>query len=143
LSEYNTKYVWEGGFIMNKKVWVMTIVLSVGLLMNSGCALLVGGAAGAGTVAYLKGELKTNEDVPIDKLWNATQAAIKEMGFTVKKFEKAASSAQFVALTADDKTITIKLKKRNDFLTEITIRAGTFGDESLSKKILEEIRKHY
>jgi hypothetical protein len=103
----------------------------------------VGGAAGAGTVAYLKGELKTNEDVPINTLFDATIAAMKEMGLTVKKFEKAASSAQFIALTADDKTITIKLKKRNDYLTEITIRVGTFGDESLSKKILEEIRKHY
>jgi hypothetical protein len=128
---------------MSNKVGLMTIILGIGLLMNSGCALLVGGAAGAGTVAYLKGELKTNEDVPINTLFDATIAAMKEMGLTVKKFEKAASSAQFIALTADDKTITIKLKKRNDYLTEITIRVGTFGDESLSKKILEEIRKHY
>jgi uncharacterized protein YqfB (UPF0267 family) len=65
------------------------------------------------------------------------------MRFVVKKFEKAASSVQFVALSADDKTITIKLKKKNDYLTEISIRVGTFGDESLSKKILEEIKKHY
>ncbi len=128
---------------MNKKVWLLTIILGMGLLMNSGCALLVGGAAGAGTVAFLKGELKTNEDVPIDKLLNATRAAIKEMGFTIKKFEKEALSAKFVAMTADDKNITINLKKRNDYLTEISIRVGTFGDESLSKKILEEIRKHY
>lgn len=128
---------------MNNKVGLMTIILGVGLLMNSGCALLVGGAAGAGTVAYLKGELKTNEDVPINKLFNATQAALKEMGYTVKKFEKAALSAKFVALTADDKTININLKKRNDYLTEISIRIGTFGDESLSKQILEEIKKHY
>ena len=128
---------------MNNRVWLMTIILSAGILMNSGCALLVGGAAGAGTVAYLKGELKTNEDVPIDKLWNATQAAIKEMGFAVKTEEKDALSAKLVALTADDKTININLKKRNDYLTEISIRVGTFGDESLSKKILEEIKKHY
>ena len=128
---------------MNKKVGLMTIILGIGFLMNSGCALLVGGAAGAGTVAYLKGELKTNEDVPLDKLWNATQTTIKEMGFTVKTEEKDALSAKLVALTADDKTININLKMRNDYLTEISIRVGTFGDESLSKKILEEIKKHY
>ncbi len=128
---------------MNKKAGLMAIILSSGLMMNSGCALLVGGAAGAGTVAYLKGELKTNEDVPINKLFDATRAALKEMGLTVQKFEKAVDSAQFTAMTADDKTIKINLKKRNDYLTELSIRVGTFGDESLSKKILEEIRKHY
>jgi hypothetical protein len=128
---------------MNKKGGLLAVILGAGLLINSGCALLVGGAAGAGTVAYLKGELKTNEDIPINKLFDATIAALKEMGLTVKKFEKAASSAKFFAMTADDKTITINLKKRNDYLTELSIRVGTFGDESLSKKILEEIRKHY
>ncbi len=128
---------------MKKNPGLTILILSATLLMNSGCALLVGGAAGAGTVAYLKGELKTNEDVPINKVFDATQAALKEMGLTVQKFEKAVDSAQVTAITADDKTIKINLKKRNDYLTELSIRVGTFGDESLSKKILEKIRKHY
>lgn len=127
---------------MTKKAGLMIILLSAFLLTNSGCALLVGGAAGAGTVAYLKGELKTNEDVPLEKLFDATLAALKEMGLTVKKFEKSADSARFIALTEEDKTITINLRGKNDYLTELSIRVGTFGDESLSKKILEEIRKH-
>jgi hypothetical protein len=129
--------------LMKKNAGLTILILSAALLMNSGCALLVGGAAGAGTVAYLKGELKTNEDVPINKVFDATQAALKEMGLTVQKFEKAVDSAQVTAITADDKTIKINLKKRNDYLTELSIRVGTFGDESLSKKILEKIRKHY
>jgi hypothetical protein len=43
LSECDTQYVWKGGFIMSNKVGLMTIILGIGLLMNSGCALLVGG----------------------------------------------------------------------------------------------------
>lgn len=114
--------------------------------MNSGCAaVLVGGAAagGAGAVLYIKGELHSTEDVSLDRAWNATQAAIKDMGFTVTAKDKDAVSAELVALTADNKKISIILNRKADNVTEISIRVGTFGDESMSRLILEKIRKRF
>ncbi len=128
---------------MKNRVWLLSITLGIGLLMNSGCAFLVGGAAGAGTASYLKGELKSDEEVSLDRLWNATQIAIKDMGFTVKAKDKDSLSAKLAALTADNKNININLKRKSDNLTEIAIRVGRFGDESMSLHILEEIKKHY
>ncbi len=128
---------------MKNRVLLLSITLGIGLLMNSGCAFLVGGAAGAGTASYLKGELKSDEEVSLDRLWNATQIAIKDMGFTVKAKDKDSLSAKLAALTADNKNININLKRKSDNLTEIAIRVGRFGDESMSLHILEEIKKHY
>jgi hypothetical protein len=128
---------------MKSKVWLLTIILGMGLLTSSGCALLVGGAAGAGTFAYLRGELKSDEEISLDRLWNATQAAIKNMGLTVKTKEKDSLSAKLVAVTADDKNINISLKRKSDNLTEIAIRIGKLGNESMSQQILDEIKNHY
>ena len=131
---------------MNSKQGLLIIILGMGLLMNSGCAaVLVGGAAagGAGAVLYIKGELHSTEDVSLDRAWNATQAAIKDMGFTVTAKDKDAVSAELVALTADNKKISIILNRKADNVTEISIRVGTFGDESMSRLILEKIRKRF
>ncbi|UCE39462.1 MAG: DUF3568 family protein [Thermoplasmata archaeon] len=128
---------------MKSKSLLLTIILGMGLLANSGCVLLVGGAAGAGAVAYLGGELKSDEEISLDRLWDATQAAIKDMGLTVKTKEKDYLSAKLVAVTADDKNININLKRKSDNLTEIAIRIGKFGNESMSQQILNEIKNHY
>lgn len=131
---------------MNSKEGLLIIILVTGLLMNSGCAaVLVGGAAagGAGAVLYIKGELHSTEDVSLDRAWNATQAAINDMGFTVTAKDKDAVSAELVALTADNKKISIILNRKADNVTEISIRVGTFGDESMSRLILEKIRKRF
>jgi hypothetical protein len=53
--------------------------------------------------SYIKGELHSTERVSLDRAWDATQAAIKDMGFTVTTEDKDAFSATLVAFTADCK----------------------------------------
>ncbi|GBD38815.1 MAG: hypothetical protein KatS3mg078_1474 [Deltaproteobacteria bacterium] len=120
---------------------VFFILLS---LVNSGCAaVLLGGgaAAGAGTVLYVKGELQSVEEVPLDRAWNAANLAVRDMGFVIGNSEKDDLSGSLTAYTADNKKVQIKLKRRAESITEIRIRVGTFGDESLSRLILEKIRE--
>jgi hypothetical protein len=127
---------------MNSKQGLLITIVGMGLLMNSGCAaVLVGGAAG--TVLYVKGELHSTEGASLDRAWNATQAAIGDMGFTVTAKDKDAVSAELNAITADGKRIKIVLNREADNVTEISIRVGTFGDESMSRLILERIRKRF
>ena len=65
------------------------------------------------------------------------------MGFIVATNEKDAVSATLVALTADNTKIKIVLNRKADNVTETSIRVGTFGDESMSRLILERIRKRF
>ncbi len=131
---------------MSSKQVLLITIMGMVLLMSSGCAaVLVGGAAAgtAGAVLYVKGELHSTEDVSLDRAWNATEAAIKDMGFIVTTNEKDAVSATLVALTADSTKIKIVLNIKADNVTEISIRVGTFDDESMSRLILENIRKRF
>lgn len=123
---------------------LLGMLLSVSVFLFGGCAaLVVGGAAGAGTVAYVGGELKAEEEASLNRAWAASQMAMKSLEFAVTSREKDAFSAQLVARGAGDKKIKIKLKSQSDKVTEIRIRVGIFGDESLSLRILDKIRSYY
>ena len=62
---------------MNYKQLLPTLMLGLSLLVNSGCpALLVGAAAGGaaatGAVKYVGGELRSTEEVSLNRAWKAT-----------------------------------------------------------------------
>jgi succinate dehydrogenase/fumarate reductase flavoprotein subunit len=128
---------------MRRWKWFQLAVLAVGLATLAGCgALVAGAAAGAGAVAYVRGELKATQEAPLDDVVNATQAAIAELRFTLTSSEADAVSGRFAASTADDKKIVINLRKVTAALTEIRIRVDVFGDEELSRLILDKIKSH-
>ena len=130
---------------MKRNQGIRILSLFLVLLMNGGCALFLvagGAAAGAGTVAYIKGELKTTEEVSLERAWNATQKAVEDMEFYITGREKDAVSAKLIARGAGDKKITVNLTNVTASLTEIRIRVGMFGDEPLSNLILEKIRSN-
>lgn len=131
---------------MLPKNLLFIILLGIILLASSGCAAValvgVGGGAGAGTIAYLRGELKSMEDAPLERTYQAAQKAVKNLEFIVTSEQKDAFSAKLVARSATDKRIEVNLKELSDKLTEVRIRVGTFGDEALSLLILEHLKKH-
>lgn len=127
-----------------KQAILLVLMLAVSPLILTGClaAAAIGGGAvvGAGTIAYLKGELKATEGYSMNVTWAATVAAVDELEFLVINKVKDEVSAELKAQTADNKTVNIKLKRIADNLTEITIRVDTFGDEALSRYILNKIQ---
>jgi hypothetical protein len=131
---------------MNYKNLVFILLLGLSFLISSGCpppVFLLGGATGAGTIAYVGGELKTVEDVSLKRAWNATQKAMKDLEFTITSKDKDAFNGKLIAKGATNRTIKIKLKRESNRLTEIRIRVGTFGDESMSLLILDRIKKQF
>ena len=134
----------DGSKKTTKQAVILILMLAVSPLILTGClaAAAVGGGAvaGAGTIAYIKGELKSTEGYSIDETWAATVAAIDELQFIVINKVKDAVSAELKAQTADNKTVNIELKRIANNLTEIKIRVDTFGDEALSRYILNKIQ---
>jgi type IV secretory pathway TrbL component len=115
-------------------LFLLSMVL--GLLINIGCpaVVLVGGgaAAGGGSLAYIKGELKSTEEVSLNRAWKATQTAMNDLEFHITDKGKDACDAELSAGGAGGKKIKIALKKISGTRTEIRIRVGTFLDKSLS-----------
>ena len=128
---------------MKRQKLILLLLIAASPLILTGClaAAAVGGAAvaGAGTVAYIKGELKATEEATMEQAWRATEGAVDELQFLVINKIHDAVSGELEAKTADNKTVKISLKRVGNNLTEITIRVGTFGDETLSRYILSKI----
>jgi len=97
---------------------------------------------GVGTVAYVKGDLEAVEAANLEKVYKATEKALDELELAVTKKSKDAMSAVIIARDAADKKITIKLSAAQEDTTKISIRAGTFGNETKSRMIYEQIKKY-
>lgn len=111
------------------------------LVGTSGCALvLVAAAAGTG-VAYVKGELQVHMDADPRTVATASEAVFKTL--EVSKISSAASSLdlKIVGRTAADKKIELTGTRSEAGGTDLSIRVGTFGDESISRQIYDEIKK--
>jgi hypothetical protein len=127
-----------------KKIFILCLALAALPLLN-GCLLFVAGgaaAAGAGTVLYVNGELKDTEPASLDPVHAAALAGLHDMQYVVVNDTKDINNANILARTANDTKIQIQIIKQSASVTEIRIRVGTFGDESLSRQILEKIKAH-
>ena len=129
---------------MNKQILTCAGALAL-LVACTGCPVLVVGAvagAGAATYAYVNGEVESTLSAGMDKTWSATLAALKDLQFNTGKTSKDALNGHVESTTADGKSITIKLKRVSDTLTEVDIRVGKFGDQRVSDLILDKIKSH-
>ncbi len=129
---------------MKTKLMIAVTLVSL-LVLGSGCILFVAGAAagaGVGGYAYINGEVKATESASIDRTWDATLAAMQDLQFPVTSKAKDALEANLTTRNASNTNISIKLKNLSNTSTEIRIRVGTFGDEAMSRTILNKITSH-
>ena len=127
---------------MRKRQAVLMLIVCGSAFFMQGCtaALLVG--AGAGTVAYLKGDLNAVMSEDVGHIYEAALKALDELEIATTKRQKDALSAVIVGRTIEDKKITIKLKSTKDKLTKLSIRVGIVGDETMSRTIYEQIKQN-
>lgn len=120
------------------------LLVLMGLAVNSaGCLVVAAGAGAAGTVAYLRGDLEMEEAYNLETVYTATREAMEQLELPVLegRTEKDALSATIVARDASDKRVTIKLKALSERMTTLSIRIGTFGDQTKSQMIYNRIRE--
>lgn len=106
----------------------------------SSCVVLAAGAAGAGTMAYVKGEYSGTLDAEPAQVVKATEKALADLSIHVLSSESTSIDGKIVARTALDKKITIEVDGQSDHRSEIGIRVDTFGDEDLSRQIFDKIK---
>ena len=114
-------------------------LLGFSLAGLSGCIVAAAGA-GAGAVAYVRGELEANLNIDYSRVVDSARTSIKELEFAKVSENKDALKAVLVARTAMDKKVEITIANSGKKLTNIKIRVGLFGDEQLSMSILDKIK---
>lgn len=120
-------------------------------LANGGCLLVAAGACAGGAVgyAYCKGKVCQNYVADFNDTWAATHTALAELGMPVVSEERTAAGAGFIeSRAADGERIRIYVDNvpsrvpSEGMLTTVGVRIATFGDYSLSDRILYQIGAH-
>jgi Protein of unknown function (DUF3568) len=119
--------------------WCLLAALALAAPFLGGCVVVAAGAAGAGAVAYVRGELESSVPHDLDATFAATQRALGDMKFARIDDQKTAIDAKLISRTALDKKIEIQLERVTEGLTKVHIRVGLMGDQQLSLTILEKI----
>ena len=126
--------------MLKKQVFLTLLFASMALFIQGCVVAAVGG--GAGTIAYIRGDLEAVEPADLDTVYKATEKAIDELELNVTKKTKDAMSVVIVARDAQDKKITIKLGATAEETTKVSIRVGLFGNETKSRLIYQKIREN-
>tara|TARA_Y100000588_G_scaffold105266_1_gene114980 strand:- start:373 stop:756 length:384 start_codon:yes stop_codon:yes gene_type:complete len=124
---------------MKSKLLAMLGVASLLVSIPSGCVFLFAGAAGAGTVAYVGGDLEITSEKSVDEVYAAVEATCKELEFDIFEHEKKEFTGMVMAMS-DFGKVTIRVKGKSPEETHVSVRVGTFGDKGASKLIMDKLK---
>jgi Protein of unknown function (DUF3568) len=113
------------------------------LTLNAGCFLVAvgaAGAAGAGAVAYIDGQLTVTLNSDYATAGRAANEAVDQLKLVKINEVKDAFSDHILARMADDRKVTIVVTKVGASESKVEIRVGTFGDKDVSLTILGKIK---
>jgi ABC-type sugar transport system substrate-binding protein len=122
------------------KLQLVLAVAALALASLTGCVAVVAGAASAGTVAWVRGELESTLSAGYDKSAEATNLAVQQLQLAKISETKSGEDDVIIVRTAGDRKVRIRLTRVADSNTKVRIRVGWFGDEALSLTVLEKIR---
>ena len=122
------------------------MILAGLLAFGSGCAPLIfagaGAGAGIGTYAYIKGSLEIEYPRDYEDVWSATLRALEERNNTIERQTKDGVSGTIDATRPSGTPVKIKVVNKGARVTTVTIRVGTFGDQSASMALKESIDRY-
>ena len=124
---------------MKFKASLAALVAGGTLWLQSGCVGLVAVGAGAGTVAYIRGDLEVESTKPVDQVMAAIEQTCTELNFNIDKKETKAFTGM-VVVDGDFGRVVFKARARNPEKTELSIRVGPFGDQGASELIYEKLK---
>jgi hypothetical protein len=120
---------------------ILCVLLFLSFILQ-GCVLLAigtGAAAGAGVVAYIKGELQTTYATPLDQTYQATLDALEDLDYRILSTQKDGTEGEIEAKRVGGDGVKVKLSVSGRGTTLVKIRVGIFGDEAASRTIERKI----
>lgn len=137
---------------MKKKIFTKGLVkrlliLGIGaqMLLTSGCALLlIGAAAGAavaGTAWYM-GSLSGVEKATPKQVETATIEAFKQLKITKTMVQSGSMKSVVEGKNSEGRGVTVTAELQQDGSSKVSIRIGTFGDKDASTTLYGKIREN-
>lgn len=129
----------------------LLVVFVAGLaIVQGGCLLILAGVAGGATAGYFFYKGRISQDYPAHLLdvHHAVHAALLDLHFLVLNDEVKDGKAFLLTKTTNGKKVRIYVNSLNSpipaegLITRVSIRVACFGDEAISKRILNQIGLH-
>jgi hypothetical protein len=114
-------------------------------LMTTGCPVVLfgaGAAAGVGTFGWQAGWLRGNVPEPIERVHRAAKSAIADFKITLETESLKASAGMVDGTMPDGRRVVVETKMLGPKETQVRVRVGVWGDQAMSLKIFEEMKKH-
>jgi hypothetical protein len=137
---YSSAKIYEREIKVDKKQIFLIALLLGTCFVVSGC--IVAAVGGAGTAAYVMGDLKGTEAKDIDTVYKATEKAMEQLNFNITEKNLDKLSGRIIARDSQDKKVTIKIRATSENTTEVSIRIGFFGDETKAMLIYQKIQEN-
>jgi hypothetical protein len=126
--------------VRGQELLLAALLVGVAVLVQSCVVAVVG--AGAGTPVYVMGRFKAYEAHEISTVYAATEKAMEQLELNVTRRTEDAMPATIVARDSAGEKITIMLSTTPEKTTMISIGVGTFGNETKSRLIYDQIKKN-
>ena len=124
---------------MFKKLTLIAILIS---FVFTGCApvAFIGGAAlGVAGYKYYNSTLVVIYKAPFDKIWDASESALKKLEYQIYESNKKMTSGKMETAGSVKDRVKLTFKYVSLEETEVSIRVGLLGDEIISNKIKDKI----
>ena len=134
--------------MMAKRELVRSFAVAVSLACAAptvtGCvaaAVGAGAAVGIGAVKYKQGALDGTASATVPATQQATMDAMERLGLPVTSQRGDAATARVESRYSDGKNVSVDLERKGPSVTEVAIRVGTWGDQSRSEQLMNQINR--
>jgi Protein of unknown function (DUF3568) len=126
---------------------IFLIVVSIASLTTGCIALLVGAGAGAGTFAYVDGQLSRTYEAQYQKTYQTCKSILQDMKQPILEETTDGIQTTLKSERADGTPMTIKVRIIDPDWTEVSVRTGYLGvwkkeiSEQFHEFIAERLKK--
>jgi hypothetical protein len=124
------------------------LCLSGVVVAQSGCLVAAAGAcAGAGAYAYYRGTVSDTYGAEFGQVYQASKEALGDMAMPVVSENHEGLAGTIESSLADGTRVTVvleekpRMKSEDNHSTEVSIRIGTFGDQTASTQLQQQIAR--
>jgi len=111
---------------MLKRLFLLIVISH--LLLTTGCiAIVVGAGAGAGTFAYVDGQLSRTYNAKYEKTYEVCKNILADMKQPILEEETDGLQTTIRSQRADETPMTVKVRIIDPDWTEVSVRTGYIG----------------
>lgn len=111
------------------------------LITLSACASTFKGVEVEGGAIYLRGELKGNVSAPLPKVETIVKEVMEELDFVAIDVISDKLKGEVKARMADGARVKVGIEAEDFESTQLRIRVGSFGNQSISRQIYKHIQR--